>query len=125
VRLADFYDQDSRRASSEEVAFGVDWRLANGKGAWSVWWVRDTGELVAYQTGRVASSGASTWSLLGDIVSSAVEAAETRDVRREELTVLLIEPNEVALQARLDGWRERVDEADGFSWLLKATESRS
>jgi hypothetical protein len=123
--LADFYEQDSGRAPSEEVSFGADWRLADGKGAWSVWWIRDTGELVAYQTGRLANSAASTWSLLGDIVTSAAEAAETRDVRREELTVLLIEPSETVLQARLDGWRERVEEADGFSWLLEVTGSHS
>lgn len=121
VRLADFYEQDSRRAPSDEVAYGVDWRRADGKGTWNVWAIRDTGELVAYQTGRVANSGASTWSLLGDIVSSAAEAAETCDARREELTVLLTEPDEMVLQARLEGWREHVGEADGFSWLLDAT----
>jgi hypothetical protein len=123
--LADFYEQDSRRAPSEEVAYGVDWRLSDGKGAWNVWWIRDTGELVAYQTGRVANGGASTWSLLGDFVSSAAEAAETRDARREELTVLLTEPDEMVLQARLEGWREHVGEPDGFSWLLDATGSHS
>ena len=114
MRIQQFYERDPRRRASDEVKFGDDWRLAGEKGSWSVFWLRDTGELAAYQTGWSSNSG-SSMTILGDVVSEAVEIAAAC---RDEVAILLVDADEASLRATLSGWQEHVDLSDGFAWML-------
>ena len=80
-----------------------------------MFWVRDTGELVAYHTGYVSGSPGSTNTLLGDILT---EVVFTSAVRQQELSILMVDKSESALRRALDGWQDHADSEDGFAWLL-------
>jgi hypothetical protein len=115
MRLAEFYEQDHRRAVSGEVKFGEGWRLPGENGSRSVFWVRDTGELVAYQPAFSPNSGLGM-TLLEGIVSAAADAAIAR---HEDVAVLLVESSEPSLREALDGWERHAESPDGFAWLLQ------
>jgi hypothetical protein len=117
VRIKRFYKEDPRRRASEQIEFGASWRLAGKTPSWRVFWVRDTGELVAYQTGMVPSPGTQT-TVLGDIIIDVVFMSA---VHQQELSILMVDPSQSSIRRALDGWQDHVDSPDGFAWLLDVT----
>ncbi len=87
-----FLAADPRRRSSDEVDLGATWRAAGSDATWRVAWLRETGELYAVRTDSLTGSGSSP-------------------------TVLAVVPDEVALDALLDGWRDARGREDGLAWL--------
>ncbi len=88
MNIAEFYKQDPRRRSSDELAFGTEWKADGHKAGWNVFWVRDTGELAAMRTGWIWEGGPG---LVADLVASVAQAGTGPGV-----TVLLVERDEEA-----------------------------
>jgi hypothetical protein len=90
--LAAFYGEDPRRAASREVDVGLWWREAEGDALHRAAWVTATGELYAVRLGP-AQDAQPAVELLGAFA------------------------DEAAVQAALDGWRERCGEPGSLAWL--------
>ena len=110
--INEFYAVDLRRRRSEEVSFGTRWRLADEKGEWSVFWVKDTGELVT-----MLRTGSLSWragGVLGELMGAAMEGASGK---RDDVSVLLVERNSAKLSALLSGWEQQHASPNGLEWL--------
>jgi hypothetical protein len=109
-----FYDQDPRRRSSEEVPFGKGWSIGRSLPNCDVYWIADTGELVAL------SLGGSVRDPLGDAIDRVLHGSSPT------VEVLAIEPDISRLREVLHGWETAQNEPDSLAWLrrqLDITES--
>ena len=91
-----FSADDPRRGRSDVLDLGATWRWAGSNDAWRLAWVRDTGELFLCR-------------------------ADGYDGSCTDVSVLAVLPRERDVDALLDGWRERRDDPDGLSWVLRRT----
>lgn len=87
-----FHSADPRRRTSDEVDLGATWRAAGSEDAWRLAWLRVTSELYLCQSGGYPGPSS-------------------------DVVVLGIIPNEAALDALLDGWRDHRTDEDGLGWL--------
>lgn len=106
--LEDFYQQDERRRSSEEIEFGRDWHDEHGN-RYEISYVVDTGEIYAM---RDPVGGLVPVSWFGDLFSTSVP--------EESLTVALLATvdDADALASALEGWPEAMAGPDGIAWLV-------
>jgi hypothetical protein len=107
VRLRDFY-ADPARAASDEIEFGASWRT-QGTGPWKVLWVRDTGELAAF------NEGARTTVPTGRLGVRAMLGGGTED----EVVVLGVDTDLERVRDALTGWREHMAGDNGLAWLAE------
>jgi hypothetical protein len=107
LSLKAFYADESR-SSSETISFGEHWR-DGAPGDWTVEWVCDTGELVAFYNPppEGAAAGAVLFEILGSYVSAAVP----------EVAMLMVERDLQRLDRTLDGWEQQVLSKNGMDWL--------
>jgi hypothetical protein len=107
LSLNAFYADESR-SSSETISFGEHWR--DGKpGDWSVEWVCDTRELVAFYNPppEGAAAGAVFFEILGSYISASVP----------EVAMLIVERDLQRLDRTLDGWEQQAMTKHGMDWL--------
>ena len=88
--------EDERRGRSDQLDLGATWRWAGSNDAWRLGWVRDTGELFLCR-------------------------ADGHDGSCSDVSLLAVLPRESDVDALLDGWRERRDDPDGLTWVLRRT----
>ena len=91
-----FLADDPDRRRSDQLDLGATWREEGSNDAWRMAWVRDTGELYVCR-------------------------ADGHDGSCTEVSLLAVVPRERDVDALLDGWRERRDDPDGLSWVLRRT----
>ena len=126
MRLKDFY-ADPRRAASDEVDFGASWR-GQGTGPWRVVWLRQTGELVAFNVAALQGwepmgSGGDTGFVVEAMVAGIVGLFRrgARDARRrgqlDQVVVLGVSHDAGALRRALVGWAEHEGDERGLEWL--------
>jgi hypothetical protein len=92
--VEEFYAEDARRQTSDEVDYGRAWR--EGDMQYEVAWVADTGELYA----------------MAEPVSR--KAITSSQVTVEVLAVIA---DRSAVDAALDGWREAMAQPDSLAWV--------
>jgi hypothetical protein len=92
--IEEFYDQDPRRQTSDEVEFGREWS-ENGL-RFEVAWVADTGEVYAM-----------------------AEPGGRREVTTALVTVELLAVIEGrdAINGVLDGWQEAMTKPESLAWV--------
>jgi len=92
--IEEFYDQDPRRQSSDEVEFGREWS-ENGL-RFEVAWIVDTGELYVM-----------------------AEPSGRRQVTTESVTVevLGVVEGRDAINAMLAGWQEAMAKPNSLAWV--------
>jgi hypothetical protein len=90
----EFYEQDPRRQTSDEVEFGRDWY--EGDMRFEVAWVADTGEVFAMAE-PVSRRGITTESVTVEVLG----VVEGRD----------------AIDTRLSGWQDAMRQAGGLGWV--------
>jgi hypothetical protein len=90
----EFYEQDPRRQTSDEVEFGRDWY--EGDMRFEVAWVADTGEVFAM-----------------------AEPVSRRGITTESVTVevLGVVDGRDAIDARLSGWQDAMRHTGGLGWV--------
>ena len=95
MNIEEFYDQDPRRQSSEEVEFGRDWSESDDP-LREVSWIADTGEVYAM-----------------------LEPYSRRAVETEMLTVevLGVVSGRDAIERALAGWQDAMSQPNSFSWV--------
>lgn len=104
-----FYDEDPARRRSEEIQFGDRWSVGHGYfPSWDVFWVVDTGELVAYRCG-IAMSHAEA-GMFDRIFTDGVPPA---------VEVLEVESDLGRLRALLEGWEAEEGRQDSYLWLRR------
>ena len=93
--VEEFYEQDPRRQSSDELEFGRDWRDENDL-RFEVAWVADTGEVYAM-----------------------AEPVSRRGISTQAVTVevLAVIPDRDAITAVLAGWHEVMPQPDSLAWV--------
>jgi hypothetical protein len=91
----EFYEQDPRRRTSDEIEFGREWRDENDL-RFEVAWVADTGEVYAM---------AEPYSRRG---------ISTQAVTVEVLAVIM---DRDAVSAVLEGWQEAMPQPDSLAWV--------
>ena len=106
VDIEEFYDEDPRRRTSNEVEFGQDWSDADGA-RYEISWVEDTGEVYAMREpdARIeVDPVGDEWmdklpsdAITVEILGSVTERAE--------------------LDRRLDGWQDAIGRPDSLSWV--------
>jgi hypothetical protein len=106
VDIEEFYDEDPRRRTSNEVEFGQDWSDAAGA-RYEISWVEDTGEVYAMREpdARIeVDPVGDEWmdklpsdAITVEILGSVTERAE--------------------LDRRLDGWQDAIGRPDSLSWV--------
>jgi len=92
--IEEFYDQDERRRSSEEVQFGRDWYENDLR--FEVAWVADTGEVYAM-----------------------AEPFSRRGISIESVTVevLAVVESRDAIEAALTGWQNAMSQPNSLEWV--------
>ena len=92
--VEEFYEQDPRRQTSEEVEFGRDWY--QGDMRFEVAWVVDTGEVFAM-----------------------AEPSSRRNITTESVTVevLGVVDGRDAVTALLSGWEDAMQQPDSLTWV--------
>jgi hypothetical protein len=92
--IEEFYDQDERRRSSEEIQFGRDWYEQGVR--FEVAWVVDTGEVYAM-----------------------AEPFDRRGISIESVTVeiLGVIEDRGAVDATLAGWQDAMPEPNSLAWV--------
>jgi hypothetical protein len=92
--VEEFYEQDPRRQTSEEVAYGRDWY--EGDMRFEVVWVADTGELFAM-----------------------AEPVSRRGITTESVTVevLGVVDGRDAVTSLMAGWEQAMTQPDGLAWV--------
>ncbi len=92
--VEEFYEQDPRRQTSDEVEFGRAWR--EGDMQFEVAWVADTGEVYAMAE-PVARKGIST----SQVTVEVLGVIDGRD----------------RVDAVMAGWQEALSGADSLAWV--------
>ena len=92
--IEEFYDQDERRRSSEEVQFGRDWYENDLR--FEVAWVADTGEVYAM-----------------------AEPISRRGISIESVTVevLAVIEGRDAIDVALTGWQDAMSQPNSLAWV--------
>lgn len=100
--IEEFYDQDPRRQSSDEVEFGREWS-ENGS-RFEVAWITDTGELYVM-----------------------AEPSGRRQVTTESVTVevLAVIEGRDAIDAVLAGWQDAMAKPDSLTWVRARVAARA
>ena len=98
--VEEFYEEDPRRQTSDEVEFGRDWY--EGDMRFEVAWVADTGEVYAM-----------------------AEPYSRRGITTESVTVevLGVVDGREAIDARLTGWQDAMHDSDGLAWVREHVSS--
>jgi hypothetical protein len=113
--IADFYDADPRRRSSEEVEYGDGWtRHEDAHATYRVSLVVDTSELYAVREPHPGGILARYLDQLG------VEQAKVGELR---VTVLGVIP-EAEATALLDGWQEHMQGTNSLPWVEQQLSAR-
>lgn len=104
--IEEFYDQDPKRRSSDEVEFGTDWTDAAGNRA-ELSWIAETGELylMAEPVEPIGSDG------LGDLY---VQNLPTDALIVEVLGTFSSRED---LEAKITGWEAAMAEKNSLEWL--------
>jgi hypothetical protein len=106
--IADFYDGDPRRRSSEEVEYGDGWtRHEDAHATYRVSLVLETGELYAVREPHPGGILARYLDQLG------VEQAEVDELRVTVLGVV----SEAEAGQLLDGWQEHMHGTNSLPWV--------
>jgi hypothetical protein len=104
--IEQFYDEDPRRRSSEEIEFGRDW--SDGSGVRSeVSWVADTGELYAMREPDAPIN-------MDPVGDEFVESLSTESVTVEVLGTV---NGREAVDQLLQGWEDEMVKPDSLSWV--------
>ncbi len=113
--IADFYDADPRRRSSEEIEYGDGWtRHEDAHATYRVSLVVETGELYAVREPHPGGILARYLDQLG------VDQAEVDELR---VTVLgTVSESEAA--TLLDGWQEHMEGTNSLPWLEQRLATR-
>jgi hypothetical protein len=90
----EFYEEDPRRRTSDEVEFGRRWR--EGDMQFEVAWVTDTGELYAMAE-PVSRKGISSAQVTVEVLAVLAERAQ--------------------VDAALGGWQEAMAQTDSLAWV--------
>ena len=92
--VEEFYEQDPRRQTSDEVDYGRAWR--EGDMQYEVAWVADTGELYAM-----------------------AEPVSRKSITSAQVTmeVLVVITERAQVDAALDGWHEAMAQPDSLAWV--------
>ena len=106
VDIEEFYDEDPRRRTSNEVEYGQDWLDANGL-RYEVSWVEDTGELYLMREPD------------GGVVGDAFGDMVVRHVSEHDLGVEIVGviQGRDAISAVMSGWEQQMPKPDGIAWL--------
>jgi hypothetical protein len=98
----EFYEQDPRRQTSDEIEFGRDWY--EGDMRFEVAWVADTGEVFAM-----------------------AEPVSRRGISSESVTVevLGVVKGRDTVDAALSGWEAAMSQPDGLSWVREHVAGRA
>lgn len=99
-----FYDENPVRRSSEEIQFGNHWSWGGPFVYWDIFWVVDTGELVAYRCGV---GGDPAVKLLDGLVGDG----------RHPVEVLMVERDLDRVRELLGDWEAEQDKRDSYAWL--------
>ena len=111
--IEEFYDDDERRRTSDELQFGQDWHDAHGR-RYELNWIVDTGELYVMQ-----DDPPMVWAdPFGDVVSMPV-ATDHLGVR-----VLAVIRDGDEIEQVLNGWNEVMATSDSVSWLTTRLQAR-
>jgi hypothetical protein len=92
--VEEFYEQDPRRQTSDEVEFGRNWR--EGDMQFEVAWVADTGELYAM-----------------------AEPVDRKGITSAQVTVevLAVLADRAQVDTALDGWQDATAQPDSLAWV--------
>ena len=104
--IEEFYDEDPRRRTSNEVEYGQDWLDANGL-RYEVSWVEDTGEVYAMREPDAAIEVDPVGDEWVDKLSSDAVTVEILGAVTER----------AELDRRLDGWQDAISKPDSLSWV--------
>jgi hypothetical protein len=104
--IEEFYDQNPKRRTSEELEFGRDWHDAGGT-RYELNWVRDTGELYAM--------GEPTEPIIPDPVGGEYLARMPDELVTVE--VLGVVPTLEGVEHLLAGWPEAMGEPNSLQWV--------
>jgi hypothetical protein len=106
VDIEEFYDEDPRRRTSNEVEFGQDWSDANGV-RYELSWVEDTGEVYAMREPAAAIEVDPVGDEWVDKLSSDAVTVEILGTVAER----------AELDRRLEGWQDAIVRPGSLSWL--------
>jgi hypothetical protein len=92
--VEEFYEQDPRRQTSDEVEFGRNWR--EGDMQFEVAWVADTGEIYAM-----------------------AEPVDRKGITSAQVTVevLAVLADRAQVDTALDGWEDAIAQPDSLAWV--------
>ena len=92
--VEEFYEQDPRRQTSDEVEFGRNWR--EGDMQFEVAWVADTGELYAM-----------------------AEPVDRKGITSAQVTVevLAVLADRARVDEALGGWQDAMAQTDSLAWV--------
>ena len=99
--VEEFYEQDPRRQTSDELEFGRDWY--EGDMRFEVGWIADTGEVFAM-----------------------AEPSSRRGITTESVTVEVIGivDGRATVVAALAGWEDAMTQPDGLAWVRAQVRAR-
>ena len=107
--IAQFYDADPRRRSSDEITYGDGWTLRSDKTAtYRVNWVCDTGEVYAVREPHPGG-------LLARYLDQL--ALDQADITELQVEVLAVVPERAAVERALDGWEQEMESGDSLGWV--------
>ena len=113
VDIEQFYAQDERRRSSEEIELGTDWYDSAGA-RFELSWVADTGELYLMSEPGVplAEDG------FGDVYKPNLPV--------DEISVAVVGwlPDRSSMEDVLHGWEEAMVEPNSVSWVADRLRTR-
>ena len=111
--IEEFYDQDPRRRSSDELELGRDWRDGYGV-RYELSWVEDTGEL--YDMREPAPRGWGT--PFGGIHVSHAHSTDEQEIAGMTVAVLGVVPSRQEVESILSGWEEAMGRENSIGWLV-------
>ncbi len=111
--IEEFYDQDSRRRSSDELELGRDWHDGYGV-RYELSWVEDTGEL--YDMREPAPRGWGT--PFGGIHVSHAHSTDEQEIAGMTVAVLGVVPSRQEVESILSGWEEAMSGENSIGWLV-------
>jgi hypothetical protein len=121
VNVKEFYDGDSRRRGSAEVAYGLKWQSAADRSVlFGLHWVEDTREIYALREPQ------SQW-----IVNHYGDAFPVSLGIKDDaywVEILGWAETEAILDEALEGWEAQMDQPDSLQWVrsrLKDAEART